>query len=274
MNKYFDAYRQQAYENDSIEKLAKNGLSIKSWVAIKLLANGTVDIAWPSDQIEGISQSTFIYKATNEIFELKNVLYRPINEDQTYILYVNWWFANLQDVWYYFNITTNIAGNQELDYTSRNSSSWQVKIESIKDSWKRVEVQILKKAWWSSLTASTGTTIVWSDIQLDYSNLPYDPAITWDDRIAYMDQTTGDMKYATVDDIIPKETTEVLIVANNQTVWTLANVPKKVTLAKLNYNTVVFDYGYGFTIAWSTLTLDPNVYPTESDDYLSVTYYF
>lgn len=120
-------YKINTHTNESRCKIAKNSLSIFPWDFLAL-KNWFIDIALPSDIIEGVSLQVGMYPSTNQTKEKEKVLYRPAFILHTYKCDVKDGTIVDADIGKYFNLKPWVG--QYIDYATKNSTGGQFRLET------------------------------------------------------------------------------------------------------------------------------------------------
>lgn len=177
-----NAHRVNVYTHQTLKKLAKNGLIVYSWSLLKTILGVSwdvvLDLAWPGDVIEWVSEQMRQYPIDNETTIRKELLYKPFVQDHTYkIKVIPWQTISGWDIGKYIKIDTD----QYLDPATLSTTEWQFRIEGIFQSGKYAEVRILNEkdmASWIDLyiTAVEDTPNIWEYewVLSDWSRFPID----------------------------------------------------------------------------------------------------
>jgi len=148
-----NAHRVNVYTHQTLQKLAKNGLIVYSWSLLKTVVGVSwdvvLDLAWPGDPIEWVSEQMRQYPIDNETTIRKELLYKPFVQDHTYKIKVQpWQTVSNWDVGKYIKIDVD----QYLDPATLSTTEWQFRIEGIFQSGKYAEVRILNEKDMTSWT--------------------------------------------------------------------------------------------------------------------------
>jgi len=102
----FNAHRNQSYKRDCFDRVAKNNVVSKPWTPLKK-SGEFLDVAGPWDQIMWISITRKTFAFNNETLVKWKIIYYPVNEDDTYLIWINSGVTDETMVWKFADIDSN-----------------------------------------------------------------------------------------------------------------------------------------------------------------------
>ena len=172
----FNAHRIHSYTRDAFSKIASNWIVVKPGTPLKKNWE-FLDIAGPGEWIYWISMTDRAYEPDNQTNKKIEVLYYPINEDDTYLLEMDDLIATISLV----NKYASINALWQLDSITVNDVIWQVEVISV-ISENIVEVSLVKKPLSEPIVKLTWIVpwVTLENWQSDISNISVPWATWWD----------------------------------------------------------------------------------------------
>lgn len=110
------------------EKIWVNSLQCSSGDLLRM-DNGYLNLAWPWDVIEWVALDNVTFPPNNITWPKYTIKYRHVMEFVYYEMPVTWGSLIASMVWWYFDMDVN----QTVDFATYNTSSWQLRLETITD---------------------------------------------------------------------------------------------------------------------------------------------